>query len=66
MYRTDDPARDFENYDRDRQRRLERYPMCECCGERIHSEKLYYIDGRFFCEECIDDCHEWTDKYIEE
>ena len=63
MYRTDDPVRDFENYDREQQRRLERYPICECCGEHIQDEKLYYIDGRFFCEECIEDCHRYTEDF---
>jgi RNA polymerase-binding transcription factor DksA len=63
MYRTDDPIADFLARQRDIDERLERYPICECCGERIQDEKLYYIDGRFYCEECIEDCHKYTEDF---
>ena len=65
MYRTDDPVRDFESYQRDLDECIERYPICECCGEHIQDEQLYYIDGRYFCEECIEDCHRYTDEFID-
>ena len=66
MRRSGDPYADFDAYDREQQDAIERYPICECCGEHIQSERLYYIDGRFFCEECIEDCHKYTDYFVDE
>lgn len=65
MYRTDDPVADFLAHDREREKRISRYPICVQCGERIQDEKLYRIDGKFYCEDCIEDCHLYTDEFID-
>lgn len=63
MYRTDDPVRDFEAQDREQQRRLARCPICYECGEPIQDEKLFYIDGRFYHEDCMEEHHKYTEDY---
>jgi formylmethanofuran dehydrogenase subunit E len=53
MFYTDDPVRDFENYDREMARRIARLPVCAECREHIQSEDLYDINGELYCEECM-------------
>ena len=56
MCRTDDPYRDFDRWDRERENSLEKLPKCECCGEPIQDEDLYdFEDGYLICEECVDE-----------
>lgn len=32
---------------------------CEICGDDIHAgETVYTINGKMYCETCIDDCRE--------
>ena len=64
MYRTDDPVRDFLSHQREKDERLERYPICECCGERIQDERHYIIDGRHYCCECVEEVY--TEDYVDE
>lgn len=53
MY-TDDPLRDFERWDAERERRLAQLPTCADCGEHIQEETAYYINGDWICRNCID------------
>lgn len=52
-YFSDDPVADFERYDRDQERLLERRPKCRNCNEHIQNEHYFYIDGRIWCHECM-------------
>lgn len=54
MYYTDDPVRDFLEYDRAQQIKQDRRPKCEICGEPLE-EYAYLIDGQVICQECLDD-----------
>lgn len=65
MNRTDDPVADFLTHDREQQERLSKYPRCADCGEYIVDEKLYHIDDKFYCEECMEDYHRYTDEFID-
>lgn len=60
---TDDPARDYERWERDqeraRRRRERDLPICDKCGE--HTSDYEYIDGMCFCRECLEE-----EEYIEE
>ncbi len=53
MY-TDDPLRDFERWDAERERRLAQLPTCADCGEHIQDETAYYINGEWICKDCMD------------
>lgn len=59
MVYTDDPIRDFENCEREIQRRLQTLPLCECCEEPIQQERAVYYNGQWVCEECESDF--WRD-----
>lgn len=59
MYFTDDPAADFERYDREQQKELEKLPVCEYCGEPIQQEEAVYHNGQWCCEDCESDF--WND-----
>lgn len=64
---TDDPVADFAAYDRRCQRRLARYPVCDCCQESITEERFYLIDGKNICENCLDHLFgQDTEDYIQE
>ena len=41
-------------HEREQERKLQRYPKCVHCRERITDEQLYNIDGLFYHKECFD------------
>lgn len=43
----------FCAYEHAREAEEELLPVCDICGERI-SEKMYHIEGRTLCEDCVD------------
>lgn len=53
FYRTDDPAADFDRFDAEQQKALEKYPKCSMCDEYIQDDYLYEINDEVVCEECI-------------
>ena len=54
MYYTDDPIRDFERWDRERERRLEFLPVCVDCGHHIQADYFYEINGEPICPACME------------
>lgn len=58
---TDDPAQDAENYFAEAERRMERFPVCDNCGYRITGEYRWRINGKLWCEDCINDFRELND-----
>lgn len=54
MSYTDNPLFDFDCYDREQQKRLDRLPVCADCGEAIQDELAYCINGEWICEHCMD------------
>ena len=54
-------------YEAERERKLDKFPKCDCCGEPITDDYLYKIDGEFLCEECLNNKYrEDTDDYIKD
>ena len=53
MYRTDDPGRDFDAWEAEQERELEKLPVCSECGERILDDFCYQIYDEVLCEECL-------------
>lgn len=51
---TDDPFRDFDNYDREQAEKLDRLPKCRHCGEPIQDDYAFEYEGDLYCEECFD------------
>ena len=56
-YYTGDPVADAERYFADREKELERLPRCSECDHPITTDKAYYINGEWICEECMEQYH---------
>ena len=50
----------FEIYDRQRERKLEKLPTCERCGEPIYQYKAVRINRCWYCDSCIEELREDT------
>ena len=55
VFWSDDPVADADRYFAEKERELERLPVCECCGEPIQQEKAVYYNDSWFCEDCEDE-----------
>lgn len=55
MYYTDDPLRDFENWDAEQEEYLARLPICEVCGQPIQQDTAICIDGKWYCDHCLNE-----------
>lgn len=57
MYRTDDPAADYDRYCDEQDEWLERLPRCAYCHEPIQDDFCYEINDELICEECLVENH---------
>ena len=56
----------YDAYEARRQRELDRFPKCDCCGEPITDDFLYDFDGDLWHESCLNDNNRKpVDDYIE-
>lgn len=61
MQYTDDPVADYEAYDREQQRWLDKCPICAHCKQHIQDEEYYSfnLDGEIeptiICSDCLRD-----------
>jgi hypothetical protein len=53
MYRTDDPHKDFDRHDAERQKWLRSMPKCCECGEHIQ-DYVYVVGELMICDECME------------
>lgn len=55
----------FEAWENEREMRLARRPVCNCCGEHVQTEEAFYYNGQWFCtdKECEKELMElvWED-----
>lgn len=58
---SDDPARDYDRYCNEQDRKLERRPCCCLCGEHIQEDSAVYLDGQWYCDDCLEDARKWID-----
>ena len=66
MFYTDDPARDFDRYDMEMERRRARLPVCDNCRKRIQDDEYFDIEGEILCRACMEDRYmKYTEDYIE-
>ena len=54
MLYSDDPVADFNRYDAEQQKKLEKLPICHECGEHIQQENAVMIYGEWFCDHCLE------------
>lgn len=63
MFMTDDPVADFNRWDAELQRLLERLPKCTVCCEPIQQEDAVCINGDYYCDNCLDNMRERIGDY---
>lgn len=54
MSYTDDPLLDFDRFDREQQKRLDRLPVCADCGEAVQDDHYYLINDAVICPDCME------------
>lgn len=54
MFYTDDPFADFDRYDAEQQKQLDRLPKCDICDHPIQDDHYYQINGDNVCPACLD------------
>lgn len=54
-FRSRDPDRDFDRYDRMMASREARLPICDKCNKRINDDIYFDVDGNVLCERCMHD-----------
>lgn len=50
---TNDPVADFMAHDAELERKLERLPECDYCGEAITDDYYFEINDDVICEGCL-------------
>ena len=66
MFYSDDPIRDFHNYDAMEQAKLSRLPKCDDCSNHIDEDDYYDVEGTILCESCLNDRYRRsTDEYLD-
>lgn len=66
MIWTDDPERDFAEWDAEREDWLKRLPRCSECDEYIQSDICYRINDELICEDCIENYKVYVDELVGE
>ena len=51
---SDDPEVDFDRWDAEQQKELEKLPLCDYCDNRIQEEFYYEINGDNICVACLE------------
>lgn len=51
-YYSADPIADFNRWDRDWQKLLDKLPKCYACGEPIQDDVCYAFNGHKYCLDC--------------
>lgn len=54
MAYTNDPIADFESWDAEQQKQLEKLPRCADCDEPIQDDYYYLINDEPICQNCLD------------
>ena len=62
---TNDPVADFERYDAEQERELQKLPICSECDEPIQEEHCYEINDELICPDCMEKYHrKLVDDYV--
>lgn len=65
IYFTDDPVKDHDRYQEEKDNQLQKLPKCSYCDEHIQDEHFYEINDEVICEECLkDNFRKSVDDYV--
>ena len=59
MLRTDDPVKDAETYEWEKNHMNRDIPECEECGYRVDEDYYYEFDGKVICPDCMKQHRKW-------
>lgn len=54
MSYTDNPIADFEAWDAEQKKELDKLPVCNFCCDPIQDDHYYLINGDNVCHECLE------------
>lgn len=54
MYRTDDPAADYDRYCAEQEKELALLPECSECGEKIMDDQCWKFGDEPICDKCAE------------
>ena len=57
MFFTDDPIRDYDRYQEEQDKQLQKLPRCSECDNPIQTEECYEFNDELICPECLKDNH---------
>ncbi len=57
IFRTDDPAADFDRWEAEQNKWLSERPVCADCDEPIQDDHCFEINGEYICPRCMEDLH---------
>lgn len=64
MFLSDDPVKDFDRYDAEQEKKLERCPYCVECDRSVQDEHYYLFDDKIICPQCLLENHKQrTDEF---
>lgn len=52
----------WARHDAEQERARRKLPICSCCEEHIQQEKAVRIDGKWYCDYCLDEMREYIDE----
>lgn len=64
MIRSDDPERDYAQWETEQYLYEMACPVCNDCGEHITDEHYWEFHGVFYCESCLDNHKYYVDDYV--
>jgi formylmethanofuran dehydrogenase subunit E len=53
VHYSDNPLADFDAWDAEQNKWLERRPVCADCENHIQDETAFYINGEWICRDCL-------------
>ena len=56
----------FNEFEAAQEESEKKLPKCDCCGNRISTEKFFNVEGTYICPACIADYIVDTDDYMED
>lgn len=66
MFLTGDPEKDFDLYEAEREKAVNKLPICVECDEPITTDECYEINDELICPECLkNNYRKFTDDYID-
>ena len=63
FFKTDNPVADYDRYDTECQKQLNKLPKCADCGEPIQDDHYYWINNEPICPDCLESGYRVENDY---